>query len=264
MSLALASFAFTSESDLEQQNLPDNFPQRYNPWCQRRPLVCANQDQYRQAASFFAQGGLSPSEQAAFYLHELTGCAGFEFVAFSNVRLEGPVKLPNGVVLVPCFLDTTEGRGVRDPLVQLTSRMQQKSRFIYDGWVPIAIWNEQNVRRAIQSIDEALSVFCLSSRIFFDWKPKYPAPNDRRSTYEFEEEHLKELESLSQTLDTLEEDDRTAIYRSLAWLSQGIRLDEPAARFLFSILAIESLVTYIEETAPNSSPLTMFKDKEYN
>ncbi|MCK4782217.1 MAG: hypothetical protein KAV87_00600 [Desulfobacteraceae bacterium] len=246
---------------MKQQNLLDNLPQRYNRWCQRRPLVCANQDQYRQATSFFTQRGLSPSEQAAFYLHELTGCAGFEFVAFSNVRLEGPVRLPNSVVLVPCFLDTLEGRVATDPLVQLTIRMQHKSRLIYDGWVPIAIWDEQNVRRAIQSIDEALSVFCLSSGIFFDWNPKYPAPNDQRSTYEFEEEHLKELEILSQTLDTLEEDDRTAIYRSLAWLSQGIRLDEPAARFLFSILAIESLATYIEETAPDSSPLTNLRTK---
>ena len=249
------------ESKLKQQNLPDELPQRYNLWCQRRPLVCSDQDQYRRAASFFTQRDLSPSEQAAFYLHELTGCAGFEFVTFSNVRLEGPAKLPNNVVLIPCFFDTTEGRDVRDPLVQLTTRMQQKSRFIYDGWIPITIWDEQNVRRAIQNIDEALSVFCLSSRIFFDWEPKYPAPNDQRSKYEFEEEHLKELESLSQTLDELEEDDCTAIYRSLAWLSQGIRLDEPAARFLFSILAIESLATYIEEAAPDSSPLTNLRTK---
>jgi len=137
--------------------------------------------------------------------------------------------------------------------------MEQKSRFIYDGWISIATWNEQNVRRAIQSIDEALSTFCMKGRIFFDWEPKYPAPSDPRSMYKLDDEHLQELESRAQTLDSLEDDDRTAIYRGLAWLSQGIRLDEPAARFLFSILAIESLATYIEEKASDSSPLTALR-----
>lgn len=246
---------------MTQQYKPNDLPQRYNPWCERQPLICTDHRQYIQAASFFAQQHLSPSEQAAFYLHQLTSCGGFEFVAFSNLRLEGPAKLPNGVVLVPCFLRTSAGGDIRDPLVQLTTRMEQSGRFIYDGWVPVTVWDEPSVRRAIRSIDEALSVFCLASRIFFDWKPKYPGPTDERSAYELDKDHLSQLESLSQVLDTLTEDDRTALYRSLAWLSQGIRLNEPAASFLFSILAIESLATYIEETVPDCSPLAVLRTR---
>jgi len=139
--------------------------------------------------------------------------------------------------------------------------MEQKSRFIYDGWVPINLWEEKNVRIAINSIDEALSTFCIEGRIFFDWEPKYLTPNDRHSTYILEDEHIQEFESIARILDSLEENDRIAIYRSLAWLSQGIRLDEPAARFLFSILAIESLATYIEETASENSPLIKLRTK---
>ena len=70
---------------------------------------------------------------------------------------------------------------------------------------------------------------------------------------------LQNLKNVSRTLDELSEDDRTAIYRSLAWLLQGMRLDEPAARFLFSILAIESLASYIEVTASAGSPLVVLR-----
>lgn len=243
------------EAGLKQKNLPEELTGKYNLWCQRRPLVYTDKEQYNRATSFFARRDLSSSEQAAFYLHELTGCAGLEFVAFSNAQLRGAIKLYGGVVLVPCFLEPIEGHDVSNSLVQLTIKMKQESRFIYDGWIPIVIWNEHHVRQAIQNIDKALSVFCMEGRVFVDWKPKYPAPGEQRSVYYFEEEHLQDLESVSRTLDELKEDDRTAIYRSLAWLLQGMRLDEPAARFLFSILAIESLATYIEETASAGSPL---------
>jgi hypothetical protein len=42
-------------------------------------------------------------------------------------------------------------------------------------------------------------------------------------------------------------------------LSQAFRLDQPAARFLFCIFAIEALVTYIEEEAPDDSPLARLR-----
>jgi hypothetical protein len=247
------------EGNLKQDNLPDVLPGKYNSWCQRQPLVYNDKERYKRATSFFARRELSSSEQAAFYLHELTGCEGLEFVAFSNAQLEGISKLPGSVVLVPCFLVSLQGHNISNPLVQLTLKMKEESRFIYDGWIPIAIWDEYHVRQAVQNIDKALSVFCMHGRASFDWEPKYPAPSEQRSVYYFEDEHLQDLESISRTLDGLKEDDRTAIYRSLAWLSQSMRLDEPAARFLFSILAIESLATYIEETASEESLLIALK-----
>ncbi len=35
--------------------------------------------------------------------------------------------------------------------------MHQESRFVYDGWLSIQMWDDTNVREAIRSIDEALS-----------------------------------------------------------------------------------------------------------
>ncbi len=246
---------------MEQQDLPNTPCGKHNAWCQRRALVCSDQDRYRRATTFFARRDLAPSERAAFYLHELTGCEGLEFVAFSNAKLERPVGLANNVTIVPCFLDQIAGHIATDPLVQASMRMAQRARLIYDGWVPIAVWDEEHVRQAVQSIDQALSTFCICSGVSFEWEPKYPTPNDPRLTYKFEDEDLQGLKSVAGTLDSLEKGDRTAIYRGLAWLSQGIRLDEPAARFLFSILAIESLATYIEERASDSSPLAVLRTR---
>src|SRR5262245_8655920 len=50
-----------------------------------------------------------------------------------------------------------------------------------------------------------------------------------------------------------------ALHLSIGWLSQASRLDQPAARFLFCILAIEALATYIEEEAPDESPLARLR-----
>jgi len=245
---------------LTRRDLPSISARKYNAWCERRPLVYADQNRYRRVVAFFTRRNLAPSERAAFYLHELTGCEGLEFVAFSNARLKNPVTLASGVILVPCFLSKIEGQNVRDPLLQQTMKMERERRFIYDGWVPIATWNEENVRKAVRNVDEALSIFCLSSSTYFEWEPKYPAPTSEiRSTYNYEDRHLQELERVAKLLDSLGESDRIALYRSLAWLSQGLRLNEPAARFLFSILAIESLAMYIEEKTPDDSPLAVLR-----
>lgn len=242
-----------------QGNLPVVSLKKYNDWRQKRCLICADPALYQRATRFFTQTHLGPSERAAFYLHELTGCEGLEFVAFSNAKLKRPVTLANEVILVPCFMSEMEGQNVQDPLVWATMYMERKSRFVYDGWIPITTWDEESVRRAVQKVDEALSIFCMRGRTFFEWEPKYPAPEYPQSNYEFGEEQVQELESIAQALDSLGEDDRNAMHRSLAWLSQGIRLNEPAARFLFSMLSIESLATYIEKNTSGSSPLASLK-----
>ncbi len=175
---------------MRQDNSPELPPSKYNSWCQRRPLVCADQDHYNRAASFFARHDLTSSERAALYLHELTGCAGLEFVGFSNAKLKEAVELFGGVILVPCFLEPLQGQDIDDSLVQLSLKMERESRFIYDGWIPIAIWDEAHVCQAIQNIDKALSVFCMKGRIFFDCEPKYSLPDEQRSIYFFEEAHL--------------------------------------------------------------------------
>jgi len=211
---------------------------------QKRPLVYQEMSRLGHADARAGRKALSPSERAAFFLHELTGCAGLEFVAFSNATLEDPVVLSHGVVIVPCFLSNLGGLRIDDTLLQQTKMMRERNRFVYDGWIPIATWEDDVVRASVRRVDEALSVFSLRTRASFDWEPKYPAFGQGAETYKFESRHLEELEAVARTVDCLTDSDRNEIYRSLAWLSQSIRVGEPAARFLFSILAIESLATY--------------------
>lgn len=224
---------------------------KYNVWCERRPLVCADDERHFRAAAVFARLDLSPSEQAAYFLHDMTDCKGLEFVVFSNAEFSGPVLLTGGVILVPCFLHEIQGHGPDDQLLQLTLRMHSECRFIYDGWVPINTWDDAHVRRAVRSIDEALSILCLHGSISCDWEPKYSSPRCLRSTYKLQEIHLLEFERLASPINALSESDKRALYRSLGWLSQSLRLSEPAAKFLFSVLAIEALAIYIETTAPD-------------
>lgn len=245
---------------MTQQNLPSVPPGKYNTWCEKRPLVYSDENRLKRAMAFFTRRDLSPSARAAFHLHELTDCEGLEFVVFSNGKIRGPLMLTKVIMLVPCFLSNINEAGINDPLVKPTIRMQEQCRYIYDGWIPISIWDDESIEKSIRSIDEAFSIFCLNSRSFFEWEPKYNSPREATSTFNFEDAHLRDLERVYKLIDSLNEDDRTAVYRSLGWLSQGFRLNEAAARFLFSILAIEALATYIEGgKIADVSPLAVLK-----
>ena len=121
-----------------------------------------------RATQWEVKKDLSPSESAAFFLHALTGCEGLEFVAFSNAQLPRPVTLVNDVVLAPCFLSEIDEQNVQEPLGQLTMRMAREGRFLYDGWIPIKVWDVDHVREAVRGIDEVLALFCLCGRTFFE------------------------------------------------------------------------------------------------
>jgi hypothetical protein len=240
---------------LREEDLQAALEKKYNGWCERRPLVCADGDQHNRVLAQLVRDDLAPSERDAFYLHELAGCGGIEFVAFSNARFNTPVILSGGVTLVPCFLSTLEGRNMNDTMVGLTLSMMNKGRYIYDGWIEIPTWNDQSVRSAVHAIHQALSVFCLHGSIYFEWESKYIALGQSRVLYKSEHLDLEGLEGITSAIDSLDEPDRRAIYSSLGWLSQGVLLVEPAAKFLFSFLAIESLATHIEENASDHSLL---------
>ena len=227
---------------------------RYNQWCEKRPLVSKGND-YLTASTFLAKSELTPYEKAAFYFHNLTGCAGFEFVIFSNAKFSKPITLPNQIIFVPCFLVSLVGRSMTDPVLHATLKMQKQARFVYDGWIPIDSWDESNIRNTIRAIDEALSIFSLQGSILIEWEPKYHATRDRKSSYDIDDEYISGVEKLSDKISELNGEDRIALYRSLGWFSQGLRLSEPAARFLFFMLTIESLATYIERNSNNESIL---------
>jgi hypothetical protein len=228
---------------------------RYNPWGHRRGLFCADRATIERARAYSAMRHLTPAERSAFYVHELTGCQGLEFAVFSNVRLETRTTLAHGVIVAPCFpreparLDSTE------PLDLAAAWMEREGRYLYDGWIPISMWAEENVRAAVRRVDEALSALALAMGATSEWVPKYETPRAAPQSLMLSEEEVRHLEGVVQRLQSLPDPDRTACYRSLGWLSQGRRLTEPTARFLFAILAIESLATHIERKVEDSSPL---------
>ena len=231
---------------------------KFNKWCEIEPLVCSDQQIIQKAFSHSLNRDLTPSASAVLFLHELTGCMGLEFVAFSNVKTESGILLPNNVMLEPCFFPNTEGLDVSDPLVQMTIKMENEHRFIYDGWIPIKTMDINSINNAIRHIDEALSLFSLISRDSFSWEPKYnlsSSPSSQKSIAYYTNEHIKNIEEISKTLTCLPYQDQAALYRSIAWLAQSTRMAEPAARFLLCILAFESLATHIERNTCGDSPL---------
>lgn len=229
---------------------------KFNPWCQKRLIQKPEQHAAERADRHLKDQGLAPTEKSVLWFHEMTGAEGLEFVAFSNARLDDAAVLSHGVVLMPCFLPQSAitGDNIDEPLAQLTLKMSARARYVYDGWAPIQEWDPPSVRAAVESIHESLSLFALVGRIWFEWEPKYnPGAGGPSPTFPVADQGLAALGAWAQSLDALSTQDRTALYRSIAWLAQGLRLTEPSARFLFSILAIESLATYIESDAPVES-----------
>lgn len=237
-----------------QSQLPEG---KYNKWCERHPIINTNVEQWHKIDSYYKRDDLTPYEKSVFYFHKHTNCRGIEFVAFANIRLKQMSILANNVTLVPCFLHNYRNVQRDDPILQATFKMMSNGRFIYDGWVPLKEWTEQSVRNTIRHIDEALSIFCLRGRSYITWEPKY---TENFSTFNlYHDFHLDEIEQIMMKIESLPIKDRTAIYRSLGWLSKGIHLNDSIVRFFFSILAIESLAIYIENTAPDESPFATLR-----
>ena len=197
---------------------------KYNRWCERRPLICGDEEKLRRSDVYVRQDNLTYSEKTAFYLHELVNCEGLEFVAFSNIRLNEPIELPGHITIVPCFLPNLRNN-IRHPLAQLTIQMATRSRFIYDGWLPIGEWEVRDVREAIIKIDSALSLFALRCSAWFSWEPKYSGISRQDSYYEFNPSHVREIGKSSQFIDSLSSVDASALLRSIAWLVYRRRIN---------------------------------------
>jgi len=233
---------------------------KYNKWCERRILVCGDEGKWKRANKYVEDDNLTLSEKAAFYTHELVDCQGLEFVVFSNARMNLPVELPGNITLVPCFIANSQG--IDSTIAQLTSEMARKACFVYDGWLPIADWHLDDVRRAVRGINSALSVFALRASSWFSWEPKYSPIIQGDSYYNFRSEDIAQVNELSKSISEMKEPDAQAFLSSIGWLSQSVRSNEPAARFLFGILAIESLAMYIEEKSTKCSVFSKLKSEK--
>lgn len=236
--------------------------QKFNNWGEKEPIVCDNNKEYRRATSLVYSPELTSSQKSVIYLHALTGCEGLEFVAFSNAKINSPTSLPNEVYLSPCFLPSLNGASLQDVRMQASLRMTQTSRFVYDGWLPIDDINNERISERLRDLRHALSVFAIVSGSKFDWEPKYKVLNNNDSTHLYTKEEIGTIEDLANAFTSLSQNDKVALFRSIGWIAQSIRLDDEKAKFLFCVLAIESLCNYIEQESDDDScfaPLRVIK-----
>lgn len=70
------------------------------------------------------------------------------------------------------------------------------------------------------------------------------------------------LTNIFNELDGIEEQDRYAIFRSIAWLAEGLNASRSEVKFLLYILAIESLATYIEQDCKDDSALAKLRTEK--
>lgn len=235
-------------------NLMDIERKKFSPW--RQVVIDPNrisQERKQRAQKIALRRDLPPLVKSALYFHEITGCDGFEFTAESNIRFNDFVILPNKAILVPWFLSNTLGKSHNDPAVKLTQAMEDNAHFLYDGWIEIDQWDEENITKVIQSISESLSIFSAVFDVYFSWKPKYDDSKIAKPFHDFKIEDISSHHDLFHQINKITDSDKRALYRSLSWLSHAKQIDSPSARYLFYIIAIESLAKYIEEIAENNS-----------
>jgi len=227
---------------------------KFSPW--RKVVTDPNNispERIQRAHLISLRSNLPPLVKSALFFHEITGCDGFEFIVESNVRFDDYIVLPNKAILVPWFLTNTHSKSHDDRAVKFTQMMEDNAHFLYDGWIEIDQWDDENIIKVIQSISESLSIFSAVFDVYFSWKPKYQASKNTKPFHNLKIEDISSHHDLFQQINKISESDKRAIYRSLSWLSHAKQIDSPFARYLFYIIAIESLAKYIEENAADDS-----------
>ena len=238
---------------MEESQLKTAGSARYNNWGEREPIVCSDSNKNFAAMTIASRSDLSDPEKSAKFSYDITGCKGFEFVAFSNAKLERPTQLANNIILFPCFHKSITGLSLNDPMVRASMIMSNSARYVYDGWLPIDEMSEPTIRSKIRILREVISAFSIVSGSNFEWEAKYPVAKSSGESHHLNGADIDTLEKFANQIDCLSDNDRTALFRSIGWLSRSINQTDLEAKFLFAVLSIESFATYIEEKSEDNS-----------
>ena len=230
---------------------------KYNAWFDKQHLTAKSREQLTKGLKHFTNRELSSYEKLIFYVHDLTDSDGIEITVYSNSRFENTVCFENGLILQSGFLtpDQIDGKELDNPVLQKTLKEQKTGIHHYDGWIPVKKWTVENVRNAIREIDESLSIFSLYAGTFFEWKPKYQEDREYHSITPIDNNDFKLFQKTLPHLRSLDPNDKKAIFRSIGWLYQALKQQNPISKFIFFMVSIESLVTYIEDSVKDDSPL---------
>ena len=234
---------------------------KHNNWFDKRQLTPKSKQHLTNGLKFFSNRELSSYEKTILYTHELTESDGIEITVYSNARFDDTVCFENGLILQSGFFtpDQMDGKKIDNPIVQKTLKELKTGIHHYDGWIPIEKWNIENVRKAIREIDESLSIFSLYVSTFFEWKPKYQEDREFNIIQPIDQANFKLFQKTLPHLRKLDPKDKKAIFRSIGWMYQGLKQQDPVSKFLFLIVSIESLAAYIEDDVKDNSPLKKLK-----
>jgi hypothetical protein len=233
---------------------------KYNEWWEQKHWPSIDMKILTKAHFDAKKMGLVGSEKAAYESHIHMNTNGFEFDLISNAKIERPVQFSNGLILSPKFLgdDQMDGSPLTDLDVQKTMQMMNIGEYEYEGWIPITSWDGESIKKAIRTIDETMAGMGLLGISHFDWKPRYHS-NEFPTTTPFTDSAQDKLQSLLNTIAKFPNKDQKAIHKSLGWFSNAYRQKDPVAKFLFFMVAIESMIKYIEEDAEEDSNLIKFR-----
>jgi hypothetical protein len=239
---------------------PFQFPERpngrFNNWGERK-WIAVDPQWTKFVDQEVAKLRLTPRARSLCRSAMLTYSSGVEFVLMSNVHLASSIRFKSGICVVPCFVPMDFAS--QFPGDERAMAMSKRGLYIYDGWVPNDDWTTDKLERVVSALDDIVCTFSLlGSKWYAYWEPKY---RYERPPVDLHQVGLPELRSLSVTIEVLEQlgtDDRLAVSRSVAWISNALKAQSPVQRFLLLFVSIESLVTYIERESDKGSPLQVF------
>lgn len=211
---------------------------------------------------------LSENERVILLSNELTKSKGFEFVVFSNIRINQVLYLPHNIMLVPCFMDEIIDPKYATQIKRRIEAMEIRARFIYDGWVPLAKVNVKKVHQAIKRLERAMVTLSFQMYGWMTWEPKYYAIRPRAITQSsgsprFSSKIMQEFERLYEIICKIPIEDRYSLLSGIGWFNQSLHQSEPITRYLFLIFALESLVNYIELQSKPYSKFFPLRSQEY-
>jgi hypothetical protein len=224
---------------------------RFNQWGERKWIATPSEKQQIVENELNALD-LSPRTRELYKAAKLTDSKGVEFALFSDAQLPAPIGIDIGGLLVPCFLPLNP---INPQTEKRQAAMMKRGVFIYDGWVPINEWSVEKLESIIALLDDIVSLFSVVGKYQARWEPKYIYSKPPITSQQFYKHDLQALSYSLNILDELPEEDRIALSRSIAWMSNALR-NAPVQKFLLLFVSIESIATYIESRkTPNTSIL---------
>jgi len=245
-----------SQDQEAQFKIPSKPRRRFNNWGERKGITAAVQ-WTKFVDEEVAKLGLTPRAYSLCRSAMLTESSGMEFAFLSNVHLPTSIYFKTGICIVPCFVPmdfTRQFAGDKRAIA-----MSHVGLYVYDGWIPNEDWTTGTIEQVVSALDDIVYMFSLlGNKWYAYWEPKYRYEKPPVNLHQVRPAELQSLSTTLGVLDKLATNDRIAVSRSVAWVSNALKSESAVQRFLLLFVSIEALATYIERELDQDSPLQAF------